>query len=454
MADRLHEVLAQIPAPQADGPAQLEAKLALAAEAFGRHRTTSFAERSVKMIKAAEVLEAGADRFADCITAEMGKPLAAARGEVLKCAFVCRYYAEQAEAMLRDEPAASGFMHAFTRFQPLGTVLAIMPWNYPFWQVFRFAAPALMAGNTALLKHASNVPRCAALIEEIFLHAGFEKGVFQSVYARSSAIAPAIADDRIAAVTLTGSEGAGKAVGSAAGAAIKKVVLELGGSDPFIIMPSAELEKALPAAVSARMMNNGQSCIGAKRILLHASIYDKALAELEARIAALRVGDPFDPATDIGPLALPEFADELEDQVARAVVAGGRLLVGGKRSPRGPAFYEPTLLVDVPRTAAIAREEFFGPVMMVFRFETIEEAISLANETPFGLGSSVWTAERDEQLRFAHEIDAGQVFINAITASDPRIPFGGIKRSGIGRELGVYGIREFTNIKTVAFGGC
>jgi len=439
-------------APQPDSTAVLERKLRLAAEAFKSYRRTTLAERAALLLRVAGLLEQDAERCAALMTAEMGKTLASARAEALKCATVCRYYAENGAAMLADEPSASEYMRSFVRFQPLGTVLAIMPWNFPFWQVFRFAAPALMAGNTAILKHASNVPGCSLRIAEIFHEAGFAEGVFQSIFAEPSAIEGIIADPRIAAVTLTGSEAAGISVGAAAGRSIKKVVLELGGSDPFIVMPSADQPAALSAAVRSRMLNNGQSCIAAKRILLHDSIYDAAVAELTRAVAGLRVGDPFAAATDVGPLALERFAVELEDQVRRAIAAGATAGVGGRRSALGGAYFEPTILTGLPRGSAVAHEEFFGPVMLVHRFQTTQDAIDIANDSPFGLGASVWTSDETEQRLFAEHLEAGQVFINAITASDPRIPFGGIKRSGLGRELGVYGIREFTNVKSISFG--
>jgi succinate-semialdehyde dehydrogenase/glutarate-semialdehyde dehydrogenase len=452
MIDRNRPVCTPCANPAPETAESLDHKLNRAAAAFKSHRQSSFASRAEKLNKLATLLEAEADDCAELMTAEMGKTFASARAEALKCATVCRYYAENGEEMLADEPSKSGYMNSFTRFQPLGTVLAVMPWNFPFWQVLRFAAPALMAGNTAILKHASNVPGCALKIEELFLKAGFPEGVFQTIILKASLVEGLIADPRIAAVTLTGSEGAGVSVGAAAGRAIKKVVLELGGSDPFIIMPSADLKAALSTAVRARMMNNGQSCIAAKRILLHDAIYDASLTELSRTIAALKLGNPFDPSVDVGPLAQPAFAAEIDDQVKRAKEAGAKTPVGGRRSPLGDAYYEPTILIDLPRTSSVACEEFFGPVMLIHRFKTIEEAVEIANETPFGLGSSAWTTDKAEQEFFASNIEAGQVFINAMTASDPRIPFGGTKRSGLGRELGIYGIREFTNVKSICFG--
>jgi len=445
-------VLPPLAAPGLDSEAAIEWKLQCAAEAFIVYRRTPLTERAAMLVRVAGILESEVERFAASITAEMGKPLAQARAETLKCAAVCRYYAENGAEMLRDEPSPSGYMRSITRFQPLGTVLAIMPWNFPFWQVFRFAAPCLMAGNTAILKHASNVPRCSLLIEQIFQKAGFSRGIFQSIYANSSIVAGLIADSRVAAVTLTGSENAGISVGTAAGGAIKKVVMELGGSDPFIVMPSADVPSALAAAVRSRMLNNGQSCIAAKRILLHESIYNSALAQLTQAVGALRLGDPFDESIDIGPLALEQFAAELENQVERAVAAGATVVVGGRRRSADSAHFEPTILTGLKREAPVAREEFFGPVMLVDRFKSAAEAIEIANDSPFGLGASVWSAVEAEQQLFADHLEAGQVFINSMTASDPRIPFGGIKRSGLGRELGIYGIREFTNIKSICFG--
>ena len=428
---------------------QIEQKLQLAADTFRTHRRTPFAERARMMTRAAEILETEKQDLGKLMTTEMGKPLKAAIGEAEKCAWVCRYYAENAERHLADEVVETNAKKSFVRFQPLGPVLAVMPWNFPFWQVFRFAAPALMAGNVGLLKHASNVPQCALAIEEIFRRAGFPEGAFQSLLIGSEAVEGILNDSRVAAATLTGSEPAGRSVASIAGKQIKKTVLELGGSDPFIVMPSADFETAVTTAVKARTINNGQSCIAAKRFIVAAEIYEEFERRYVSEMQSLRVGDPMDESTEIGPLATPQIVKDLEEQVEKAVAAGARVLTGGKRPQRPGNFYEPTVLVNVDPRSPVSCEEIFGPVAMLFRVANIDEAIRLANATQFGLGSAAWTNDQNEQAKFIDEIEAGCVFINGMVASDPRLPFGGVKNSGYGRELAGFGIREFVNIKTV-----
>ena len=429
--------------------AEVDAKIQTAHDAFRSHRRTTFADRAAKMRKAADILESEKDRWARIMTTEMGKTLKSAGEEALKCALGCRYYADNAEKFLADEAVASNAGKSFIAYQPLGVVLAVMPWNFPFWQVFRFAAPALMAGNTGLLKHASNVPQSALAIEEILCRAGFSNGEFLTLLIGSSQVARVIDDKRVVAATLTGSEPAGREVASQCGRQIKKTVLELGGSDPFIVMPSANLDEAVQTAVKARCINNGQSCIAAKRFIVHESIY----AEFERRyvegMQALKVGDPMDLGTDVGPIATGQGVNELEDQVKRAVAGGARLLTGGKRVKGAGNFYEPTVLADVPKSCAMYYEEIFGPVAMLFRASGIDEAIEIANDSDFGLGSSVWTNDEAERARFIRDMEAGAVFVNGMVASDPRLPFGGVKNSGYGRELSEFGIREFCNIKTV-----
>jgi succinate-semialdehyde dehydrogenase/glutarate-semialdehyde dehydrogenase len=380
----------------------------------------------------------------------MGKPLRAAIQEAEKCAKACRFYAENAESFLADQPAMTDAAQSFIRFQPLGPVLAVMPWNFPFWQVFRFAAPALMAGNIGLLKHASNVPQCAMAIADVFRRAGFPEAAFQTLLIGNEHVERVIQDPRVAAVTLTGSVGAGSSVASVAGRHIKKTVLELGGSDPFIVMPSADFERAVATAVQARVINYGQSCIAAKRFIVHESIYDNFERRFVERMAALKIGDPLDEGTDVGPLATADMAATLEDQVNRTLQSGARLLLGGKRLPGKGNFYSPTVLTDIPHNSPARTEEFFGPVASLFRVSGIEEAITMANDSSFGLASSCWTSDQREREMFITQVEAGMVFINAMVASDPRIPFGGIKQSGYGRELGALGIREFVNAKTVA----
>jgi succinate-semialdehyde dehydrogenase / glutarate-semialdehyde dehydrogenase len=428
---------------------ELERRLALAVDVFSRHRKTSFAERAEKMLRAADVLERDQKRLGDLATLEMGKPVTAARAEVAKCALACGYYAGNAEKHLADERIKTEASESYVRFEPMGPILAVMPWNFPFWQVFRFAAPAIMAGNVGLLKHASNVPQCALAIEGVFREAGFEEGVFQTLLLESSRVEQVLRDPRVKAVTLTGSEPAGRSVAAIAGDEIKKVVLELGGSDPFIVMPSADLDDAVATAVKARTVNTGQSCIAAKRFIVHQSIAPEFEKKFVAAMEALRIGDPADEAIEIGPLASEQTVEDLERQVEESVRQGAKLLTGGKRPTGKGNFYPPTVLTDVPDGSPAADEELFGPVAALFRVASIDEAIARANATTFGLGAAAWTNDPGERARFAAEIESGQVFINTMVASDPRVPFGGVKRSGVGRELGELGIREFVNAKTV-----
>ena len=429
--------------------AQIEQKIALASSAFQVYRHTPFAERASKLIRAAEILEKEKDDCARLMTLEMGKPLKAAVAEALKCASGCRYYAENAERFLADEVVETGAKKSFIRYLPIGPILAVMPWNFPFWQVFRFVAPGLMAGNVGLLKHASNVPQCALKIEEILRRAGFAEGVFQTLLIGSGPVDGILNDPRVAAATLTGSEQAGIQVGISAAKRIKKVVLELGGSDPFIVMPSADLDAAVTTAVDARIQNNGQSCIAAKRFIISEKIADEFEKKFVARMQGLRIGDPFDEGTQLGPLANPEAVTTLDADVKKSVAAGARLLTGGHPLDRPGSFYAPTVLTDIPRESPAYKEEFFGPVASVFRVKDIDQAIQLANDSRFGLGASAWTRDPEESERFINELEAGMVFLNKMVASDPRIPFGGVKQSGHGRELGVHGIHEFVNIKTV-----
>jgi succinate-semialdehyde dehydrogenase/glutarate-semialdehyde dehydrogenase len=429
-------------------PAQVSECLDRAASAYHSHRRTAFADRAQRMKKAATILDAEARELGRLMTLEMGKPIGAGIAEAQKCATGCRYYAENAERFLADQPVKMEGK-SWVAFQPIGVVLAIMPWNFPFWQVFRFAAPALMAGNVGVLKHASNVPQCALAIEDVFRRAGFADGVFQTLLIGSDVVEGIIADQRIAAVTLTGSEAAGRSVASVAGKNLKKSVMELGGSDPFVVMPSADLEQAVSTAVTARMINNGQSCIAAKRFIIHEKIYDEFLKRFVAGVSAIRVGDPMDEKTQLGPLATGAIRDGLDNQVKASVAAGARLLTGGKKLEGEGYFYAPTVLADIPPGAPAAREELFGPVASVFKAKDLADAIRIANGTSFGLGASAWTRDAAEHDAFIAEIESGMVFINGMVVSDPRIPFGGVKHSGFGRELGEFGIREFVNIKSV-----
>jgi len=424
-------------------------KIALAAEAFRAYATVPLDHRALCMRKLAAILEHETDELATIITIEMGKPLHAARLEVLKCATACRYYADNAARILAPESIPTGENHSYVRWDPLGIVLAVMPWNFPFWQVFRFLAPALMAGNVGLLKHASNVPQCALAIEALVRRAGFPRGTFQSLLIESRQVEAVLSDSRVAAVTLTGSEPAGRAVGAQAGWLIKKSVLELGGSDPFIVMPSADLDVAIETAVRARCVNSGQSCIAAKRFLVADEIYDTFESRFVAGMESMRVGDPMHEDTDLGPLATARIVEELEAQIQSARRAGARILTGGERMVGDGNFFEPTVLTSVPRSSAVYREELFGPVAMLFRVHSLDEAIEIANDTPFGLAASAWTHNPSEQQRLVTELQCGSVFLNAMVASDPRLPFGGIKHSGYGRELSAAGMREFLNAKTV-----
>jgi succinate-semialdehyde dehydrogenase/glutarate-semialdehyde dehydrogenase len=427
----------------------LRTRLDAAAAAAAAYRRTALAERAAWMHNAADILEQDRQHFAHLMTLEMGKPIGAAAAEAEKCARACRYYAEHAATFLADDAVDTGRVASYIRCQPLGIILAIMPWNFPFWQVFRFLAPALMAGNTALIKHASNVPQCALAIDDIIRRAGFPDGVCQTLFIETDTTHDVIRDPRVRAVTLTGSDRAGAAVAATAGSQLKKTVLELGGSDPFIILPGADLEAAIDTAVAARTINNGQSCIAAKRFIIADAIHDRFLDAFTARMAALRTGDPADPATQIGPLATEAIREDLHAQVVESVRAGARCLTGG-HIPEGPGwFYPPTVLTDIPRHAPAYHEELFGPVAAVFRVPDLDAAIALANDSVYGLGSAVWTGDTHEQERAASELEAGIVCINGMVASDPRLPFGGVKRSGYGRELGRAGILEFVNMKTV-----
>jgi succinate-semialdehyde dehydrogenase / glutarate-semialdehyde dehydrogenase len=428
---------------------EIESALDRAVSAFEKHRCSSFAERAAKLQHAAELLEKDREHFGRIITSEMGKLLRGSIDEIDKCARGCRFYAEHGEKFLSEQIVSSDPGRSYVRYEPLGAVLAIMPWNFPFWQVFRFAAPALMAGNVGLLKHASNVPQCALAIEEIFRDAGFGPGVFQTLLIENEAVEKIIRDPRVKAVTLTGSERAGSAVASTAGREIKKSVLELGGSDPFIVMPSAKLDDAISIGVKSRMVNSGQSCIAAKRFIIADAIYDQYVAQFVEKMKKLKLGDPAEETTEVAPLSSENILRGVDEQVQKSIAAGAKILSGGKPADGPGYFYEPTVLAEIPKNAPAYREEVFGPVALFFRARDREEAVTIANDSTFGLGASVWTNEPAEQEFFSHELESGMVFVNAMVASDPRVPFGGVKRSGYGRELGAEGIREFVNIKTV-----
>ena len=428
---------------------QIEQKLQLASSAFSAYRKSSFAERAKWMNKAADILEAEKETFGRMMTTEMGKTFKSAVEEAVKCAWVCRYYAENGAKFLADEVIETPAKRSYVRYQPLGVVLAVMPWNYPFWQVIRAAAPIMTAGNTMVLKHASNVPQCALMIEDLFRRAGFAEGVFQTFLIGSNKVEGLLSDPRIVAATLTGSEGAGIQVAVGAAKRVKKVLLELGGSDPFIVMPSANLDEAVATAVKARVSNNGQSCIAAKRFIVAEPIADEFQKRFVAAMAALKVGDPFNEQTEVGPLATADGVKDIERDVQSSVAAGAKVLTGGKKLDGPGNFYAPTVITDIPKGAAAGCEELFGPVASLFRAKDLDDAIRIANDIRFGLGASAWTNDDKERERLINEIESGMVFINRMVASDPRLPFGGVKWSGYGRELGVQGIREFTDIKTV-----
>jgi succinate-semialdehyde dehydrogenase/glutarate-semialdehyde dehydrogenase len=430
-------------------PAEVEARLARASEAALRWRVTPIQERAAVMARLGDLLEKDKERLGRMMTLEMGKPIRAGVEEAAKCARACHYFAENGPGFVADRGVADDEHRSFVAYDPLGVVLAVMPWNFPFWQVVRFLAPGLVAGNVGLLKHASNVPQCALEIESLVRRAGAPEGVFQTLLVGSAAVPGIIADHRVAAVTLTGSEGAGRSVAEAAGKVLKKAVLELGGSDPFIVMPSANLAVAVETAVKARTLNNGQSCIAAKRFIVHRDIAKQFLDGFATGMQALRVGNPIDETTQLGPLASARLAGELEEQVAKSVKMGARVVCGGKRSDPTSAYFPATVLTDIPTDAPAYRDELFGPVGCVFVARDASDAIRIANDTRFGLASAVWTTDRAEQDRFVREIDSGSVFVNDMVVSDPRFPFGGVKSSGYGRELSDVGMREFTNVKTV-----
>ncbi len=431
---------------------EIEQALSRAATAFAKQRRVPLVRRAQDLLAVAGLLEREKEKLGRLITEEMGKLLREAIGEVEKCALGCRYYAENAARFLEDKPVQTAAARSYVTHQPLGAILAIMPWNFPFWQVFRFAAPALMAGNVGLLKHAANVPQCAIAIADLFHRAGYDDGVFQTLLIDTKQVQKIIEDDRVAAVTLTGSERAGREVAAIAGRCIKKSVLELGGSDPFIVTASANVREAIAVGVKSRTQNSGQSCIAAKRFIIAQEVYDEFVEGFVAQMRGLKLGDPLDGETDIGPLATKDILLGVDEQVRKSVAAGAKLLTGGNRLQQDGYFYEPTVLTDIPHAAPAYREEVFGPVALLFRAKNNEQAIALANDTTFGLGASVWTNDAEEKELFAAEIEAGMVFINSMVASDPRLPFGGVKRSGIGRELSAEGIREFVNIKTISIG--
>jgi succinate-semialdehyde dehydrogenase/glutarate-semialdehyde dehydrogenase len=435
--------------------AQIDARIGAAVDGFAELTRTSFDQRAGWLRAAADILDAENDAVARVMTTEMGKTLASAKAEATKCATACRFFAEHAEAFLADEPVDPGLVgatRAYARYRPLGPVLAVMPWNFPLWQAMRFAAPALMAGNVGLLKHASSVPQTALFMEELFRRAGFPEGAFQTLLIGSDQVERVLTDPRVRAATLTGSEAAGRAVAEIAGREIKKTVLELGGSDPFVVMPSADIARAAKVATTSRCQNNGQSCISAKRFLVHADVYDAFAEAFVTSMSALTVGDPMADGTDIGPLATAHGRDDVDAQVRDAVDRGARLLCGGQRPDGDGWWYPPTVVTDLTRDMRMWSEEVFGPVAGLYRVSSYEEAIEIANGTSFGLGANAWTRDAAERERFIADLDAGAVFINGMVTSYPALPFGGVKSSGYGRELSAHGIREFCNIRTVWIG--
>ncbi|MCX5337624.1 MULTISPECIES: NADP-dependent succinic semialdehyde dehydrogenase [unclassified Streptomyces] len=443
---------------EAMGPEEIERRLQLAEATFRTYRTTPFAERARLLHRAAGLLDEIQPDIARVMTTEMGKPVKQARAEAAKCAKAMRWYAEHAESLLADEEPAdddvkdSGASRAHVRYRPLGPVLAVMPWNFPLWQVIRFAAPALMAGNVGLLKHASNVPQTALFLEDLFHQAGYSEGTFQTLLIGSGEVEEILRDERVKAATLTGSEPAGRAVASVCGDMVKKTVLELGGSDPYVVMPSADIDRAAQIAVTARVQNNGQSCIAAKRFIVHTDVYDAFAERFVEGMKALKVGDPLEEETDVGPLSSEQGRADLEELVDDARRSGASVLCGGERPDGDGWYYPPTVLADITREMRIHRDEAFGPVATLYRADDLDEAVLIANDSPFGLSSNVWTRDEAEVDRFVRDLEAGGVFFNGMTASHPAFPFGGVKRSGYGRELSGHGIREFCNITTVWHG--
>ncbi|SMF20047.1 NAD-dependent succinate-semialdehyde dehydrogenase [Desulfovibrio gilichinskyi] len=422
------------------------------AESWTGWKSKSFSERAGLLKKAADQLRAQSEELAEIMAVEMGKPIRMGKEEALKCAAVCDYYADEGESMLAPIPVEGVGRKAFVTFEPLGTVLTVMPWNFPFWQVFRIAAPSLMAGNTVVLKHASNVPQCALAIEKIFVDAGFPANVFRTLLIGASQVETVLDHKSVFAVSLTGSAAAGRKVASAAGARLKKSVMELGGSDPLVVLADADIEEAVKVATKSRCRNTGQTCISAKRFIVMDEVYDEFVSGLTKRMSRLVMGDPFDPKTDMGPMSSGRLRAELQEQVDRCVEAGGKILIGGSIPKRTGYYYPPTIITDISPSADVCKEELFGPVALVFRVHSVDEAVAVANDTPFGLGGSVWSKDEDAAAKVAARIRTGCVYINSLVRSNMHLPFGGTGISGYGRELGSYGIREFVNVKPVCIG--